>query len=145
MNKAFTLLELVFVILILGILSTLSSSFVNTTKDEAKILKLKMDYEMLSSALALMRSQMKLKNLNFPEILDNAQNNQAKEKLFYCFNDCDYSLLDTPIYSDFKSWIKIGKNHYRFTLNSKEMVEFVYDSKEGLLKCLGSSRCKDLI
>ncbi|HDZ5030724.1 TPA: type II secretion system protein [Campylobacter jejuni] len=145
MNKAFTLLELVFVILILGILSTLASSFVNTTKDEAKVLKLKMDYEMLSSALALMRSQMKLKNLNFPEILDNAQNNQAKEKLFYCFNDCDYSLLDTPIYSDFKSWMKIGKNHYRFTLNAKEMVEFIYDSKEGLLKCIGSSRCKDLI
>lgn len=144
MNKAFTLLELVFVILILGILSSLSLSFVNTTKDEAKILKLKMDYEMLSSALALMRSQMKLKNLNFPEILDNAQNNQAKEKLFYCFN-CDYSLLDTPIYSDFKSWIKIGKNHYRFTLNAKETIEFIYDSKEGLLKCLGSSKCKDLI
>ncbi|ECL4319497.1 prepilin-type N-terminal cleavage/methylation domain-containing protein [Campylobacter jejuni] len=145
MNKAFTLLELVFVILILGILSSLSLSFINTTKDEVKILKLKMDYEMLSSALALMRSQMRLKNLNFPEILDNAQNNQAKEKLFYCLNDCDYSLLDTPIYSDFKSWIKIGKNHYRFALNAKEMVEFIYDPKEGLLKCIGSSRCKDLI
>ncbi|MEJ3933990.1 prepilin-type N-terminal cleavage/methylation domain-containing protein [Campylobacter jejuni] len=140
MNKAFTLLELVFVILILGILSSLSLSFINTIKDEVKILKLK-----LSSALALMRSQMRLKNLNFPEILDNAQNNQAKEKLFYCLNDCDYSLLDTPIYSDFKSWIKIGKNHYRFALNAKEMVEFIYDSKEGLLKCIGSSRCKDLI
>ncbi|EAK0343193.1 prepilin-type N-terminal cleavage/methylation domain-containing protein [Helicobacter pylori] len=145
MSKAFTLLELVFVILILGILSSLSLSFINTTKDEVKILKLKMDYEMLSSALALMRSQMRLKNLNFPEILDNAQNNQAKEKLFYCLNDCDYSLLDAPIYSDFKSWIKIGKNHYRFALNAKEMVEFVYDSKEGLFKCTGSSRCKDLI
>ncbi|ECQ5392441.1 hypothetical protein FZJ44_08760, partial [Campylobacter jejuni] len=46
---------------------------------------------------------------------------------------------------DFKSWIKIGKNHYRFALNAKEMVEFIYDSKEGLLKCIGSSRCKDLI
>lgn len=125
MNKAFTLLELVFVILILGILSSLSLSFINTTKDEVKILKLKMDYEMLSSALALMRSQMRLKNLNFPEILDNAQNNQAKEKLFYCSNDCDYSLLDIPIYSDFKSWIKIGKNHYRFALNAKEMVELI--------------------
>lgn len=130
MNKAFTLLELVFVILILGILSSLSLSFINTTKDEVKILKLKMDYEMLSSALALMRSQMRLKNLNFPEILDNAQNNQAKEKLFYCLNDCDYSLLDTPIYSDFKSWIKIGKNRYRFALNAKEMVEFIYVLKK---------------
>lgn len=145
MNKAFTLLELVFVILILGILSSLSLSFTHTTKDEAKILKLKMDYEMLSSALALMRSQMKLKDLNFPEILDNAQNNQAKEKLFYCSNNCDYSLLDTPIYSDFKSWMKIGKNHYSFTLNAKEKVEFIYDSKEGLLKCLGSSKCKELL
>lgn len=145
MNKAFTLLELVFVILILGILSSLSLSFTHTTKDEAKILKLKMDYEMLSSALALMRSQMKLKDLNFPEILDNAQNNQAKEKLFYCSNNCDYSLLDMPIYSDFKSWMKIGKNHYSFTLNAKEKVEFIYDSKEGLLKCLGSSKCKELL
>ncbi|XUP62099.1 prepilin-type N-terminal cleavage/methylation domain-containing protein [Campylobacter jejuni] len=88
MNKAFTLLELVFVILILGILSSLSLSFINTTKDEVKILKLKMDYEMLSSALALMRSQMRLKQIRkiFPNF-DNAQNKtQAKEKLFYCLN-----------------------------------------------------------
>ncbi|MFQ6341684.1 type II secretion system protein [Campylobacter sp. VTCC 70190] len=142
MNKAFTLLELVFVILILGILSSLALSFTNIRKDEVQMLKLKMDYELLNSALALMRTQMKLKNLNFVEILDKAKNNQAKEKLFYC-TDCAYSLLDTPIYSDFKAWMKIAKNHYSFSLNAKEKIEFIYDSKEGLLKCLGM-RCKDL-
>ncbi len=37
---------------------------------------------MLSSALALMRSQMRLKNLNFPEILDNAQKIKPKKNSF---------------------------------------------------------------
>ncbi|AXP08733.1 prepilin-type N-terminal cleavage/methylation domain-containing protein [Campylobacter hepaticus] len=144
MKKAFTLLELIFVILIIGILTSLSSSFINITKDEVKILKLKTDYEMLNSALTLMRTQMQLKNLDFPSILDHARINHAREKLFYC-NDCGYSLLDTPIYSDFKFWMKIDKNHYSFFLNSKESIKFVYDPKEGLFKCLESFRCKDLI
>ncbi|MBM0636964.1 prepilin-type cleavage/methylation domain-containing protein [Campylobacter hepaticus] len=131
--------------LILAILASLSLSFIGTTKDKVKILKLKTDYEMLNSALALMRTQMKLKNLNFPTVLEHAKINHPKQKLFYCLNDCAYSLLDTPIYSDFKFWMKTGENHYSFALNAKEKVDFVYDFKQGLLKCIESFRCKELL
>ncbi len=146
MKKAFTLLELVFVVLILGILTGLSLSFTNTRKDEVKLLKLKLDYEMLNSALALMRSETKLKHLNFPEVLDNAKVNSAKEKLFYCKEDsCTYSLLDIPIYSDFNAWIKVAKNQYRFFLSPKKSLDFIYNPKEGVLECLQSQKCKDLL
>ncbi|MBZ7954150.1 MULTISPECIES: type II secretion system protein [Campylobacter] len=142
MKKAFTLLELVFVILILGILSSLALSFWGKSKEEAKILKLKIDYEMLSSALSLMRTQAELKQIAFIANLDNAKFNTPREKLFY--NTNDYSLLDSPIYSDFKSWMKIASNQYRFFLNSKEYIDFTYDSKEGILECINSKYCKDL-
>lgn len=142
MKKAFTLLELVFVILILGILSNLALSFWGKSKEEAKILKLKIDYEMLSSALSLMRTQAELKQIAFIANLDNAKFNTPREKLFY--NTNDYSLLDSPIYSDFKSWMKIASNQYRFFLNSKEYIDFTYDSKEGILECINSKYCKDL-
>ncbi|EAJ9098253.1 prepilin-type N-terminal cleavage/methylation domain-containing protein, partial [Campylobacter coli] len=101
MKKAFTLLELVFVILILGILASLSFSFANQNKNDAKLLKLKIDYEMLNSALSLMRTQVELKQISsFSPNLDEAKNNTQKEKLFYCqtSQNCTYSLLHTPIY-----------------------------------------------
>ncbi|TKX32310.1 type II secretion system protein [Campylobacter aviculae] len=147
MKRAFTLLELVFVVFILGILASLALTFSGKNKDEAKILKLKIDYEMLSSALSLMRTQAELKEINgFLSKLDNAKFNTPKEKLFYCDNkqDCSYSLLSSPIYSDFKSWMKIASNQYRFFLNSKEYVDFIYNSKEGILECINSKYCKDL-
>ncbi|XTO84975.1 type II secretion system protein [Campylobacter coli] len=83
MKKAFTLLELVFVILILGILASLSFSFANQNKNDAKLLKLKIDYEMLNSALSLMRTQVELKQISsFSPNLDEAKINTQKEKLF---------------------------------------------------------------
>ncbi|TKX31952.1 type II secretion system protein [Campylobacter estrildidarum] len=147
MKRAFTLLELIFVILILGILASLALTFTGRNKDEAKLLKLKIDYEMLNSALSFMRTQTELKQINgFILNLDNAKLNTSKEKLFYCVKakECDYSLLDSPIYSDFKSWMKIASNRYRFFLNSKEYIDFFYNSKDGILECINSKYCKDL-
>ena len=144
MKKAFTLIELILVILILAILSSLAIGFTSFKKEETNLLKLKMDYELLSSALALMRSQTKQKGLDYIQSLDEASFNSEKQRLFYCDN-CDYSLLEKPIYSSFKAWIKTGKNEYKFYLNSKESLNFTYDFKEGIFECFGSSKCKDLL
>ncbi|MBK2001216.1 prepilin-type N-terminal cleavage/methylation domain-containing protein [Campylobacter sp. 2018MI35] len=144
MKKAFTLLELVFVVLILGILIGISLNFSGKNKDEAKILKLKIDYEMLSSALSLMRTQAELKEIAFIANLDQAKFNTSREKLFYCVDQNGYSLLDSPIYSDFNSWMKIAINQYRFFLNSKEYIDFIYHPNDGILECINSKYCKDL-
>ncbi len=148
MKKAFTLLELVFVIIILGILAYLALSFTTNTKEEAKFLKLKLDYEILSSSLALMRNEAELKQVaHYTPSLDNAKFNISGEKLFYCENNqnCTYSLLNTPIYSDFNSWMKIAPNHYKFFLNSKKSVDLIYDDKSGILKCVSNEYCKELL
>ena len=73
-KKAFTLLELVFVILIIGILALISFPFLNQNKNDAKLLKLKADYQMLQSALASMRNEFSLKQIaHFSPILDSAK------------------------------------------------------------------------
>ncbi|EOG1062572.1 type II secretion system protein [Campylobacter coli] len=148
MKKAFTLLELVFVILILGILASLSFSFVNQNKNDAKLLKLKIDYEMLNSALSLMRTQTELKQISsFSPNLDEAKINTQKEKLFYCqtSQNCTYSLLHTPIYSSFNAWMKTAPNRYRFFLNTKEWVDFFYNADFAILECLSEKYCKELL
>lgn len=147
-QKAFTLLELVFVVLILAILASFALPFFGQSKDEAKLLKAKMDYEMLVSALALMRNEAQIKGIkNFTPQLDTAKINSEKEKLFVCENLntlCSYSLLQHPLYSSYKTWIKQEANLYRFFLNSKEYIDFFYNAQSGMLECLNSKWCKEL-
>ncbi len=156
MKKAFTLLEFVFVVLIIGILVAISLPFLNQNKNDSKLIKLKADFAMLEASLALMRNEAHLKQIpHFGPVLDNAKINLEKERLFYCekqeiltcqngTNCCSYSLLSVPLYSNSKAWLKLGFNHYRFVLNSKESIDFIYDANEGVLECKNSKWCKEL-
>lgn len=146
--KAFTLLELVFVMIIIGILSTLVFPYVMQEKNEAKWVRLKMDYQMISSALALMRYEAELKHLSHYSLnLDKAMIHKENEKLFYYdfAKEEQYSILKNPIISSYKGWMKIGENRYRFYLNSKKFIDFMYDFENGALECIVDERCKDLI
>lgn len=156
-RRAFTLLELVFVVLIIGVLVAVSLPPFDQNKNDVKLLKLRADYEMLQSALALMRSESSLRQIpHFSLALDNARIASEKEKLFYCekseilncqkgVNCCSYSLLNSPLYSSSKAWIKQGLNHYRFFLSPKESVDFIYNADEGTLECRDSKWCKELL
>lgn len=143
-KKAFTLLELIFVVLIIGILVGIALPFLTQNKNDAKFLKLKIEYQMLSSALALMRNEAKLKKFNYPTKLDEAGFNRDGEALFFCQN-CAYSLLNAPIFSHKKGWIKSGENRYKFFLDSQKSVDFFYDFTDGFLHCENSTLCKELL
>ncbi|KAA6225980.1 prepilin-type N-terminal cleavage/methylation domain-containing protein [Campylobacter sp. LR196d] len=155
-SKAFSLLELVIVIIIIGILVSFAFPLLNKNKEDASILKAKIDYELLNSALALMRHEANLKNLNYNGILDSATTNLEGEKLFYCdsneisncnngLNCCSFSLLQNPIYSSKKAWIKLNSTQYRYFINQKSYIDFSYNANTGLLECLNSILCKEFL
>ena len=149
--RAFTILELVFVIIIISILASISIPLINNNKTQAKILKLKVDYETIQSAIAFSKNE-KFDNL-YPNVLDEANENLEKEKLFFCSDEeikickstncCNKKILNSPIYSSFNSWIKIAKNKYRFYINKKDYVDFVYEN--GNLECKTQKWCKELL
>ena len=150
-SKAFTILELVFVIIIMSILSSISIPLLKDNKTQAKILKLKADYEMIQNAIAFS------KNTSFdnayPFVLDQALVGVEKEKLFFCSDDeikncknnncCNKNILSIPIYSSLGSWMKIEQNKYRFYINKKDYVDFSY--KDGVFECKNSKWCKELL
>lgn len=143
-ERAFTLLELVFVVLIIGILVGIALPFLSQNKNEAKFLKFRIEYQMLSSALVLMRNEAAFKRLPHPARLDDARPNREGEALFYCKN-CAHSLLSAPIFSHKKGWMKVGENRYKFFLGAGQSVDFFYEAGEGFLRCENSSLCKELL
>ena len=154
-QKAFSLLELIFVMLIIALLASIALPYFSNSKSEAMLFRLKADLASIQSALAYAQNERILKNIQQnPAGLDEALINAEKQSLFYCSNDeikactgtscCSFSLLTSPIYSNKKGWMKIAHNKYRFFLSPKRYLDFEYDPKEYSFKCT-SSLCKDLL
>ncbi|AJC85111.1 prepilin-type N-terminal cleavage/methylation domain-containing protein [Campylobacter peloridis] len=152
-KKAFTLIELVFCIIIIAILASIAYPYFSFNKNDAKIIKLKSEVELINSSLALLRNQFIFnKNLDFPKILDEALINSENQKLFYCSNTqiqncqgvncCSYSVLQRPIIASKKSWMKIQNTKYRYFIDAKNYVDFVYNNEKIFLECM-SKNCKD--
>ncbi|WP_139451935.1 type II secretion system protein [Campylobacter armoricus] len=151
-KKAFTLIELVFCIFIIAILSAIAYPHFSFSVNDAKILKLKSEVEIINSSLALIRNQNLFKDNNFPKTLDDALVNTENQKLFFCNNKqnqgckdgncCLYSVLEKPIISSKKSWMKIANTQYRFFINTKKYIDFSYNSEKVFLECV-SLNCKD--
>lgn len=157
MKKAFSLIELVFVILIIGVLAGISLPYFSSSKTEAKILMLKADYTSIRSAIAYAENEMIIKNIKQKmQVLDEALANLENQKLFYCpsskessyeneNNSCFISLLPSPIYSSKKGWMKLSDTRYRFFLSSTKYIDFEYDAKNLSFDCLDENLCKDLL
>lgn len=151
MKKAFSLLELIFVISILAISTyfILSSSFISLKK--ANILKIKseislINYEIKESFTSSLLKDQKEEYLDF---LDDADINTSNETLFDGYNDA--VLLDPTIFSSTKEekslgkWIKIEQKKYRIYITSKEYIDFIYDNQKGTFSCSFLEKlCKEL-
>ena len=143
-KKAFTMLELVFVIVILGILSSVAITKLSVTRDDAIIAKGRNQVHAIRSAISLQRSKNMLRgSLSYPSSLDDAALNTEHEELFD--GNLTNPLLEYPIYSKSKDgWMKVGANSYDFNVMGTS-VRFNYNSSTGKFDCNHSvNLCKQL-
>ena len=136
MKKAFTMIELIFVIVIMGILVAVAIPKLAATRTDAYIVKVRTEVSNIRSAIANLHTKNLMKgDASYPEALDDAAKNKEKEALFDG-NSSIGILLDYPIYSKKADgqWMKIGDTNYTVKILNQN-VKFNYYPSNGHFDC----------
>lgn len=114
MKKAFTMIELIFVIVVLGILSAVAIPRLLGTREDAMITRLRSDVSAIQSGIALKRSENMMKgNMKWEETLGSKD---------YPFSN----VLQNPLKGKWKT--ENGKD-YTFEFNKNKEYKFKYYEK----------------
>ena len=158
MKKAFTMIELIFVIVILGIISSIAISKMAVTRDDAIVAKGRSQIAAIRNTISLTRNTNMLmgKGATYPARLDALGSNRSSDgdKLFdHDTNAADSKkqLLDYPVYSkSTNGWRKVAAAKYTFNASSTD-VDFTYTKSTGNFDCNHADAnaakkklCKDL-
>ena len=125
MKKAFTLIELVFVIVILGVLATVAIPKLIVTRDDAEIAKAKSQIAAVRSGIQLKRNEMILSGTQgYPTSLEDGT---------CCFGGILSTRIEERKDDNSYGW---KKENDGYTINTnKEQVKFTYDKDTGSFKC----------
>ena len=132
-RQAFSLIELVFVIVILGILSAIAIPQISVTREDAIVAKGRSEVSQIKNAILLDFSKRLLSGDNtYPSTLDSGANGSIDAKLF------DVVLDPYPIYSSNKPghWLKTSDNNYTYYISPKATVLFSYNATRGTFDCV---------
>lgn len=150
MKKAFSLLEIIFVITIVALISSvlLKSGF--GFLEKANLTKTKAEIALIRNSINTLKNKRILKGLSeFPTVLDTAKINTQNEFLFS--GTAEEKLLDFPLVAtstaqkEVGSFIKMASNKYIVYVNKENFVEFTYNAGEGTFGCDYSvALCKEL-
>ncbi|MEA2049541.1 MAG: type II secretion system protein [Campylobacterota bacterium] len=136
--KSFSLLELIFAISLISILTVVAVSKIGSGLDKANIIKIKND-------IALIREG--LKSYEDKQIYSN------KNHILTSLEDSDNFLFDKiltrPILASNKnvaaSWSKLSNSSYKVWLNDTESLTFSYKSDDYTFDCdYNNDYCKEL-
>jgi len=137
-KRAFSMIELVFVIVIIGILAAVALPKLWATRDDAIITKVRTDVANIRGAIANLHTKNLMMGIDsYPEALDDAQANQEGQKLFDG-NSSIGELLNYPIISKNADghWMKTGDTNYTAIVMDTN-VSFNYYSSNGHFDCAG--------
>ncbi len=129
MKKAFTMIELVFVIVILGILGSVAISKMAVTRDDAQITKGRSQVSAIRDAIMLTRQQMMLQGkVGWLNKLDAIGSATATSGSLFDTNGST-KILDYPIYAKDENghWKKSANNEYTFKVTNVD-VKFIYSN-----------------
>lgn len=134
MKKAFTLIELVFVIVILGILATVAIPKLIVTRDDAEIAKAKSQIAAVRSGIQLKRNEMILSGTQgYPTNLEDGT---------CCFGGILSTRIEERKDDNSYGWKKDTDGSYTINTN-KEQVKFTYSDSDGSFKCEGATTDDD--
>lgn len=154
-KSAFTMLELVFVIVVIGILAAIAVPRLMVTRTDAIIVKGKSQVSAIRNGISLQKSRNMLRGITnsvgsyYPDKLDDVTSYGADgQKLFY-FNDGNSSnILEYPIYSKKNAdghWVKTTSSKYAFFVTRDKNISFDYNGTTGSFDCNhNDSDCKQL-
>ena len=125
MKKAFTMIELIFVIVVLGILAGIAVPRLAATRDDATIAKMRGDLASIRSGISLKRSQNMMRgNIGWPELGANFSN--VVQGGIKAGNDKNGWTQDAQNANSFKGCVAAGK-----------CANFTYDTTNGNITCTG--------
>ena len=134
MKKAFTLIELVFVIVILGVLATVAIPKLIVTRDDAEIAKAKSQIAAVRSGIQLKRNEMILSGTQgYPTSLEDGT---------CCFGGILSTKIEQRKDDNSYGWKKETDGSYTINTN-KEQVKFTYSDSDGSFKCEGATTDDD--
>ena len=143
-KSAFTMIELIFVIVVLGILAAVAIPKLVVTRDDAMIVKGKSQVSAIRSGIALQKSKRMLEGTApfLPQTLDNVAG-----RLFN-YNDGNSSnILEYPIMSEANkdgAWVKTNTaNTYEFRVMGTAHT-FFYNNATGTFNCTAGTYCTEL-
>lgn len=142
------MIELVFVIVVLGILAAVAIPRLAATRGDAQITKGRSDVAAIRSGISLQRSKNMLESNPqavgfFPDNLDNigvAGYGQDNQRLFNFADGNTSNILEYPIFSANRDggWLKTGDNVYSFTVGGVA-TSFTYTNANGLFNCAANA------
>lgn len=148
-SSAFTMVELVFVIVILGILAAVAIPRLGASRDDAVVVKGKSQVSAIRSGISLLKSRRLLEgNVTAPQALDAASAAEG-QNLFH--GGADGNILEYPLLSKSAdgSWMKTSANDvnpitYAYRMMGRT-VGFDYNKTSGMFTCdTSNADCVDL-
>ncbi len=144
-RNAFTIIELIFVIVVLGILAAVAIPRMGSNMEHAQVAKAQGDVAALRAAIASARQKMLVTGSNaYPTALDHLAGASANgDPLFDHNGTATMVILTYPLYSNVSSgnWRKTANNTYAFKVIDTDVL-FTYVSSGvngGRFDCHGSN------
>ena len=129
-KQSFTLIEFIFIILIIAVISSIAISKISISTTPTNIISCKNDFHIISLAI-----KNKLQN----NIFNNTSNDFYLE---------DNNILFSNILNSFNSstWIKKSDNIYNCILNKQQYIQFTYNHNTNIFICDKTQKlCKEVL
>jgi len=153
MRKAFTMIELVFVIVVIGILGMIAIPKFSATRDDATLTRAKTTVANIRTALSS-EVQARILKANYTPITNvGGSTNSYHSDIFDFFGDAGGQTTDRVLEYPPKScrdasatacWMRTGSNSYQYKFPSAIGGSVTFTVSGGRFNCDGTSKCKYL-